>query len=182
MKRSFAALCGLAFASLLAGCGNASDNLAFKVPNGYQSKVSVLGMVQIWTQGGSADQSMIMLTKLPVKKDIASKDAAPLDLTSTAGLKSDKTTVESMQQISICGNQPARLMKMRVQESKPTATASPTGKTASAASPAAKEMQMEMLMTNVGNNSYVAMYMYPQTDKPDAAAEAALKTVCAKAS
>lgn len=175
MKRTFAALCGLAFATLLAGCGNASDNLAFKAPAGFTAKASVLGMVQIWTGGTSADQSMIMLTKLPVKKDVADKNFAPIDLSSTAGLKNDKTTVESSKQITICGNQPARFVRMSSVAGAPSGDKSQTPQSA-------KRVQMEMLMTNVGNNTYMAMYMHPKADKPDPAAEAALKTVCAKPS
>jgi hypothetical protein len=174
MKRTFAALCGLAFASLLTGCGNASDNLAFKAPAGFTAKASVLGMVQIWTSGTSADESMLMLTKLPVKKDVTSKDFAPIDLSSTAGLKNDKTTVDSSKQITICGNQAARLVTLTSQAAAPSGDKQQTPQHA-------KHVQMEMLMTNVGNNTYMAMYMHPKADKPDPAAEAALKTVCAKA-
>ncbi len=173
MKRTFAALGGLALASLLAGCGNASDNLAFKAPDGFTAKASVLGMVQIWTGGTSADQSMIMLTKLPVKKDVVDKNFAPIDLSSSAGLKNDKTTVESSKQITICGNQAARFVTMSSE------AAAPADKNKTSQS--AKQVQMEILMTNVGNNTYMAMYMHPKADKPDPAAEAALKTVCAKA-
>lgn len=173
MKRTFAALSGLALASLLAGCGNASDNLAFKAPDGFTAKASVLGMVQIWTGGTSTDQSMLMLTKLPVKKDVTSKDFAPIDLSSTAGLKNDKTTVQSSKQITICGNQAARLVTMTSQAAAPAGDKNQTPQSA-------KQVQMEMLMTNVGNNTYMAMYMHPKADKPDPAAEAALKTVCAK--
>lgn len=170
MKRTFAALCGLAFASLLAGCGSAADNLNFKVPDGFQSKINVLGMVQVWVEGASPDQSMIVLTKLPIKKNVADKGFEPVDLSSTTGIKSDKATIESSKKITICGNQTARLVTM-------SATASTKKKSANGAG---EHMKLEMLLTNVGNNTYMAMYGYPKTEKPNPAAESALKSVCAK--
>lgn len=172
MKRTFATLCGLAFAALLAGCGNAADNLNFKVPATFQAKASVLGMVQVWGEGTSPQQSIIVLTKLPFKKNVIDKDFAPIDLSSTTGIKSDKATIESSKMITICGNQTARLIKMRATTS--------TGK--KAAKGPDEQMKMEMLLTNVGGHTYMAMYGYPKTEKPEPAAAAALKTVCAKAS
>ena len=170
MKRAFSALCGLAFASLLVGCGNAADNLSFKVPQGFQSKLSVLGMVQVWTEGTAPNQSMIVLTKLPLKKDVDDKDFHPVDLSSTAGIKSDKAAIESSKRITICGNQAARLMTMSATTSTKKSAAKDDG----------THMKLEMLITNVGNNTYMAMYGHPKTEKPDPAAQAALKTVCSK--
>src|SRR5258708_1249877 len=52
MRRLLLAACGLGFAAALAGCGNATDNLDFKVPPGYQSKLNLFG-TEMWIKGNN---------------------------------------------------------------------------------------------------------------------------------
>ena len=159
MKRMFAAACGLVFATVLAGCGSTTDNLDFKAPAGYTNKMNTF-IMSMWQKGDSDSLGgLIMLMKLPVKVDNSKFDATTL---SSSGAKNMK--IESTQNIQICGNQAAVLAKA-------------TGKSDQVKG---KDLNMEMLMTSVGGNSYIAMYMYPEKTAADTAAEAAIKSVCAK--
>jgi len=162
MKRTFAAACGLVFAAALAGCGSTTDSLDFKVPQGYSSKMNTFVM-SMWTKGttpGGAD-SVIILFKSPVKGDAKMK-LDPTELTTSSGTKNLK--VDSSANIQICGAHPAMLIKG-------TGTSERTK---------GKDENVEMLMTNWDGTIYMAMYAYPTTEKPDPAAEDAIKTVCEK--
>jgi len=161
MKRLFAAACGLVFASVLAGCGSTTDNLDFKVPPGYTSKMS-MAFLSVWTKGTDTDKTadVLMLMKLPVKMDQSKFDSGAF--TSSGGMKDAK--VESTQKISICGDQTAMLVKA-------------TGTSEQAKG---KEMDVEMLVTPLKGNTYMAMYLYPHGGTADPAGEAAIKSVCAK--
>jgi hypothetical protein len=157
MKRLFGAVCTFAVAAVLAGCGSATDNVDFKVPDGYQSKVNMFGM-QVWTKGAdNNDQTAIMLMKLPVKMD--PKNFQMPDLNS-AGLKNSKVTAEKT--TTICGDQPAVIASM-------------TG-----TSNANKDESVDMVVTGAGGATYMAMYMRPAGSAPDADAQHAINNVCAK--
>jgi len=159
MKRTFAAACGLVFAVLLAGCGSTTDNLAFKAPAGYTNKMNTF-IMSMWQKGdANSVGGLIMLMKLPVKMDTKKFDSSTF---SSSGAKNMK--IESSQVIRICGDQTATLAKA----------------TGTSDQVKGKDMNMEMLMTSVGGNSYVAMYMYPEKTPADPDAEAAIKSVCAK--
>jgi len=159
MKRMFAAACGLVFAAVLAGCGSTTDNLAFKVPAGYSNKMNTF-IMSMWQKGDTDSLSgLIMLMKLPVKMDSSKFDSTTLSSSGTKNMK-----IESTQSVQICGNQTAMLAKA----------------TGTSDQVKGKDMNMEMLMTSVGGNSYIAMYMYPQKAAADPDAEATIKSVCAK--
>ncbi len=161
MKRSIAAVLGLVFAAALAGCGSTTDSLDFKVPPGYTSKMSTMFM-NIWTEGDKdSPTNMLMLMKLPTKWDANGK-FDPGTISSSSGLKGAK--IQSADKIQICGTHPAILAKM-----------SGTSEQAKG-----KDMNIELLMTGWENSTYMAMYMYPHDGKPEAAGEAALKSVCEK--
>ncbi len=161
MKRMVAAACGLVFAAALAGCGSTTDNLDFKVPPGYTSKMS-MAFLSVWTKGTDADKTsdVLMLMKLPVKMDEAKFESNTF--TSSGGMKDAK--VESTQKITICGNQSAMLVKA-------------TGTSEQAKG---KEMDVDMLVTPLNGNTYMAMYLYPHGGAADPAGLAAIKSVCAK--
>jgi hypothetical protein len=163
MKRVLLLGCALAAAAGLAACGSASDNLNFKVPAGFTSKTSLLGFMQMWTKGNGDNPSLIILTRIPVKMDLNSKDFQSPDLSSYTGVKKGNAKLESLSRITICGNQPAILTKMNAADTNNK-----------------KEMEMQTLLTVINNATYAAVYMYPETQKVDPAAEDALKTVCAK--
>ena len=118
---------------LLAGCfGGATDNLDFKVPPGFNSQFSMFG-TQMWTKGAKDQAQVLMLMKLPVKMD-----AKNFQMPSNAATKN--TTIESRQDITICGNHPAVLIK-----AKGTSTSSN------------KDIDLDMLLTGWGNNTYFGL-------------------------
>ncbi len=159
MKRLFAAACGLVFAATLAGCGSTTDNLDFKVPAGYDSKMNTF-IMSMWTKGDKDSPNLIMLMKLPVKMDEAKLDAGTF--TSSSGMKDAK--VESSAKIKICGDHPAMLVKA-------------TGTSEQAKG---KDMDVEALVTVWGGSTYMAMYMHPHGSAPDPDGEIAIKSVCQK--
>jgi hypothetical protein len=160
MKRLFAAAFGLLFAATLAGCGSTTDNLDFKVPSGYDAKVNTF-IMSLWTKGDKNNpDSMLMLFKMPVKMDDSKFDSSTF--TSSGGVKNAK--IESTDKIQICGNHPAMLVKM----------------TGTSDQNKGKDMDMEMLVTAWGGNTYMAMYGRPHGSTADPAGEDAIKSVCQK--
>jgi hypothetical protein len=156
MKKSLLAG-ALTLAALLAGCfGGATDNLDFKVPPGFNSQFNMFGS-QMWTKGEKDQGQVLMLMKLPVQ--MQTKD---FQMPANSAAKNMK--VESQQNIMICGNHPAVFIK---------ATGTSTSSN--------KDVDLEMLMTGWGSNTYFAMYAYPTATQPDGVAEDSLKTVCQKA-
>src|ERR1700680_3762807 len=138
MKKSLLAG-ALTLAALLAGClGGATDNLDFKVPPGFNSTFSMFGS-QMWTKGEKDQAQVLMLMKLPVKM-------ATKDFKMPPNTAAKDTKIESQQNIMICGNHPAVFIK---------ATGTSTSSN--------KNVDLEMLMTGWGNNTYFAMYAYPAT-------------------
>ncbi len=164
MKRLFAAACGLVFAATLAGCGSTTDSLDFKVPAGFVSKMNTF-VVSVWTKGDkdSPDQ-LIVLFKSPVKasKDVDVNTFDTSSISSSGGMKNTK--IESKQQIKICGDHPALLMKA-------------TGTSEQAKG---KDMDVEMLFTSWDGTIYMAMYGHNHTAAADPGAENAIKSVCLK--
>lgn len=155
MKKSLLAG-ALTLAALLAGCfGGATDNLDFKVPPGFNSQFNMFGS-QMWTKGDKNDAQVLMLMKLPVKMETK-------DFQMPANTATRDTKIESRQDIMICGNHPAVFVK---------ASGTSTQNN--------KDVDLEMLMTGWGSNTYFAMYAYPATTQPDSSAEASLQTVCQK--
>ncbi|MDQ2991735.1 MAG: hypothetical protein M3R30_02795 [Candidatus Eremiobacteraeota bacterium] len=164
MKRLYAAACGLVFAAALAGCGSTTDSLDFKVPTGFESKMNTF-VVSVWTKGDkSSPDQLIVLFKSPVKssKDVNVNSFDTGSISSSGGMKN--TTVQSKQQINICGDHPALLVKA-------------TGTSEQAKG---KEMDVEMLFTSWDGTIYMAMYGYDHKTTPDAEAESAIKSVCQK--
>jgi hypothetical protein len=166
MRRMILAACGLAFAAALAGCGNATDNLDFKVPPGYQSKLNLFG-TEMWMKGDSQNPEVLFLMKLPVKTndaDFEKKMQQGFDSSSLPpNVKNAK--ISEHQRVMICGDHPAFLLKA-------TGSSSESG--------SKKEENMEMLFTAWNDTTYLTMYMYPQAASADPDAEAALKSVCVK--
>lgn len=160
MRRTFAAACGLVMVAVLAGCGSTTDNLDFKVPQGYTSKINTF-LMSMWNKGDGSNAELIMLMKLPTKMDETKFD--PQEISASGGAKNMKISKDEA--IRICGDHPAHIIRG----------------TATSEQAKGKDENLEMLVTGWDNNTYMAMYLYPQSAKPDPAAEAALKTVCQKA-
>jgi hypothetical protein len=155
MIRSLAAL--TAAALLLAGCGSASEGLDFKPPAGWTAMPGILGFghMQMWFKKASDNKQdqMLMLVR---GQNASSIDLKTVPQAGVGAIKSQKITT-----ITICGNTRAQYL-----------SAIGTGHNG-------QNQTMEMVSTPVGNQSYLAMYIRPQTDKPDPDAEAAMRSLCA---
>jgi len=100
---------------------------------------------------------MLMLFKSP--KPIDSREAF-------SDAKMGNENVESQQQIKICGTQPAMFVKAEG--------------VSNANGGKSKPLEIQMVVTTAGGNSYFAMYIYPQQATPNAQAVASLRELCPK--
>jgi hypothetical protein len=155
MKRSLAALIFVSLA--LTGCGSATDGLAFKPPAGWTAFPSFLGFghMAMWFKKASDNKQdqMLML--------IRGQDTSSMNLKNVpqAGIGAVRSQKQST--ITICGNQRAQYLS------------------AVGSGHNGEDQSMEMVSTPIGNQSYLAMYIRPQADKPDPDAEAAIRSLCA---
>jgi len=143
---------------VLAGCGSASDGLAFKPPAGWSSLPGFLGFghMQMWFKKASDNKQdeMLMLIRGQTTSTMNLKSIPQVGAGTT--MKTQKTST-----ISICGNQRAQYL-----------SAVATGHNG-------QNQVMEMVSTPVGDQSFLAMYIRPETDKADPDAEAAIRSLCA---
>ena len=158
MARISVAAVSIAVTLGVAGCGltgSPADNLNFKAPPSWKGSPGIMGFMQLW-KSPSSDQ-VLMLFKSP-------KPLQTSEVFSSADLKdaSDVTT----QHISICGNQPAELLKARG--------------TAQSLMQKRRDVNVAMVTSNAAGATYLAMYVYPVGTQPDAGANAALRELCAK--
>ncbi|HEY5258853.1 MAG TPA: hypothetical protein VIJ12_10810 [Candidatus Baltobacteraceae bacterium] len=169
MRSLRAAACGLALVGVLGGCGSATSGMGFTVPSGYQSKFNLFGQ-EAWVRGNSSKPELIMLISVPNKTFNTVNFEQNFNINSSGAMKNTKFT--QRKDIVICNGQKAVLLK---------GTGTSTKSDAKAVKTTTAE-DMDMLVTGWGKTTYVAMYVRPHTGAPDAASEAALKTLCPKAS
>ncbi|HEY1656653.1 MAG TPA: hypothetical protein VGF86_16230 [Candidatus Tumulicola sp.] len=150
----FAAAPALLLALILAGCGLTSspaDNLTFKAPKGWSGSPGIMGFMQFWKAPGSDEVLMVFRSPKPLKTT---------EVFNSADLRDAK--VENQKAITICGSQPAEFFK------------------AQGTSKGGHDSNIEMVMTNAGGATYMAMYVYPVGIAVNADAEAALRQLCTK--
>ncbi len=152
MKRALAAV--LLASAALAGCGSVTAGVDFKAPAGWAATPSILGRMQMWTKKAADNKQdqMVMLVR---------GSNANIDLRTIPQVGSNAMTMTKQSTITICGNQKAQF-------------ASGTGSGHSG-----QKQTMEMVSATVGQDGFVAMYLRPQSDRPDPEAEAAIRSLCA---
>jgi len=144
----------LAGAVLVSGCGLTSspaDSLSFKAPKGWQAFPGIMGFMQFWKQPNADAVLMLFKSLKPIKTT---------EIFSNADLRDAR--IEEQKPVTICGNQPAQYFK------------------AQGRSKAGHDSDVEMMMSDVGGQTYMAMYVYPVGTQADADAEAALRELCTK--
>ena len=151
MKRAIAAV--FLASTALAGCGSVTAGVDFKAPAGWASTPSILGRIQVWTRKArdNKQDEMVMLVR---------GSSATIDLRTIPQVGSNAMKVTKQSTITICGNQKAQF-------------ASGTGSGHSG-----QKEAMEMVSATVGQNGYVSMYLRPQSDPADPAAETAIRSLC----
>lgn len=140
--------------AMLSGCGLTSspaDTLSFKAPKGWQAFPGIMGFMQFWKQPDA--DAVLMLFKSP-------KPIKTTEIFSNADLSDAR--VEEQRSITICGNQPAQYFK------------------AQGRSKSGHDANIEMVMSNAGGQTFMAMYAYPVGTQGNADAEAALRELCTK--
>lgn len=141
-------------AAVLSGCGLTSspaDSLSFKAPKGWQAFPGIMGFMQFWKQPDA--DAVLMLFKSP-------KPIKTTEIFSNADLSDAR--VEQQKPITICGNQPAQYYL------------------AQGRSKSGRDSTIEMVMSDAGGQTYMAIYAYPVGTQGNADAEAALRELCTK--
>lgn len=159
MTRFSYALVWCALLIAAAGCGFTSspaEHLTFKPPAGWQASPGVMGFMQFWKPPGNRDEALVLV-----------RSPRPIQVSqvfNSANLKDTK--VVSVQHITICGNQPAEFLKAQG--------------TSQALAQKSKDVTAEIVVSNAGGASYMAMYVYPMNATPNSDADAALRELCQK--
>jgi hypothetical protein len=151
MKRALAAVL---FASLaLAGCGSVTAGVDFKAPAGWTSTPSILGRMQAWMKKArdNKQDEMVFLVR---------GSNANIDLRNIPQAGMGQISMAKQSTITICGNQKAQLL-----------SGVGTGHSG-------EKQRLEMVSATVGQDSFVAMYLRPQSDPADPAAETAIRSLC----
>ena len=156
---AFAVLAVSACAFALTGCGSASDAVTFKAPASYASAAQIGPFMQVWR---GPQQSSLALMAFPGKID--------LDKAMTSSNVKDAQVLKQST-IQICGNQPAYYVSM-IGNGEAFGTSSP-GVTN-------EKRQVDLLVTDVGGKTYMAMYVRLVGTSADPAAEDAIRNVCSK--
>ena len=155
----------LSGALLLAGCGaNPTDKLDFKPPAGWTATPSMFGF-KLWIkpkgQAAKDSSEIIFLMQLPSKAKIdLNKDFNPkdFDVKNPAG---DLGVVEKSSKIAICGSHDARYLE-------------------SVSTKSGKRADTEMIFTQWGSATYMALYSRSADAPADPVAETAIRSVCQK--
>ena len=147
------------FAFALGGCSmtaSPADGLAFQAPSGWQSSPGIMGFMQFW-RAPSNDREVLMLIKSPkpLKADDVFSDARLKDT-----LKD--VTVERRSSIEICDRQPATYVQARGSSSR------------------GGDEFVDLVLTTLNGNSYLAMYVRPIATPTNPMAAAALRELCTK--
>jgi hypothetical protein len=140
------------------GCGwqsSPAEGLRFAAPSDWKASPGVFGFMQFWRSPGK-NSEFLMLFRSPQKlkaDDIFSSDRMKDTL--------QDTSIQRREPITICGTQPATYVE---------AHGSTNGKPDNVA----------LVLTDIGNASYIAMYVRPIAASPNPMALAALREVCPK--
>ncbi|MGD0966845.1 MAG: hypothetical protein ABR949_01055 [Candidatus Aquilonibacter sp.] len=153
---TFLAACAFA----LAGCGSATDAVTFKPPASYASAAQVGPFMQLWR---GPLHSSLMLIAFPTKID--------LDKAMTGSNFKDAQVIKQSS-LQICGDQPAYYVSM-IGTGDSLATSSSPGIRM-------EKHQVDLIATDAGGKTYMAMYVRPVGSAADAAAEDAIRNVCSK--
>ncbi len=151
MKRAIAAV--FLASAVLGGCGSVTNGIDFRAPAGWTSTPSILGRMQAWmkkARDNKQDEMVFLVRGSNTSVDIKNIPQAGLGAISMA----------KQSTITICGNQKAQFV-----------SGIGTGHSG-------QKQVMEMVSATVGQDGFVGMYIRPQSDPADPAAEAAIRSLC----
>lgn len=154
--RAYRTLLIAATTALLVGCSgltkSPAEGLTFTAPPGFTSKASVMGVTQIWTT--SDNRQVMLVLRLPVV--VTSTDALK-----SANVKDAKILANKA--IALCGHRPAMYMELSGVNSTDNSNEF-----------------VDAVFLRGTTHTLISMYIYSQDVKPDPAAQAALRELCAK--
>jgi hypothetical protein len=142
-----------------AGCGfqsSPAQGLNFAAPLGWKASPGVLGFMQFW-RAPANNGEFLMLFRSP-------KRLTPDDIFSSDRMKDtlQDASIVRRQPITICGRQPATYVEARGSSSK------------------GRSDRVDLVLSDVGGTSYIAMYVRPVDAPPNPMAMASLRELCAK--
>jgi hypothetical protein len=144
---------------VLAGCGfqsSPAQGLNFTAPAGWKASPGVLGFMQFW-RAPVNDGEFLMLFRSP-------KKLTADDIFSNGRMKDtlQDASIVRKEPITICSNQPATYVEARGSSEKGRAD------------------RVDLVLSDVGGTSYIAMYVRPLVAPPNPMAMASLRELCAK--
>lgn len=152
------ALCAMA----LSACGDVSDSVDFTAPPGFVSKVAIGPFMQLWLTPDK--KSVLMVSQVPGEVDISKA-------MNGADVKDAK--IRKKEDITICGNQPAIFAEL-TGTSRRVTIGSDSGVSKG------DNVNVDFVITKASGKSFFAVYVWPLHDAPDAAAQSAIRHLCAK--
>jgi hypothetical protein len=150
MKRALAA--ALFASAALSGCGSVTAGMDFKAPAGWTATPSILGRIQVWTKKSADNKDVDMV--------ILARGSSTIDLKNIPQAGVGTITTEKQATIAICGDRKAQFMS------------------GTASGHSGQKQTMEMVSAMVGQDDYVSMYIRPQSERADPAAETAIRSLC----
>ena len=158
--RVFMKLAAVSIAAVLAGCASPAQDTAFAPPIGWKATPAMFGRLQMWMTGSDAkDRQVLMIVR-------GDKSMTAADLNRSSPLGNGMHDVKR-DTITICGTQRAEHF---------------TGRGQGGTGSSRVEQQVEGVTTAIGDAKYSVLYIRPASIRPDAQAEAALRSICPKTS
>lgn len=162
IKRVLCTLATLCVGAALAGCSSPAQNTSFQPPSAWKATPGMFGRLQMWMTGDNAQNRQILML---IRGD---KNMTTTEMSASSPFGGTKNTTDVKHDtITICGTQPADHF---------------TGKGQSTTNGTAHVVDsLEGVTTMIGDSKYLVLYIHPIAVKPDAQAEAALRSICPKA-
>lgn len=161
-KRVLTTLAVVFIAAGLAGCASPAQDTAFAPPAGWSSTPGMFGRLQMWMTGSDSENRQVIMVIRGEKGMTTAELTKTPPFVRTEGMHDVKSDT-----ITICGSQ-------RV--------AHFTGRGQSGSDSSRVEKQIEGVTTLIGDAKYAVLYIRPVSVRPDAQAEAALRSICPKSS
>lgn len=161
MKRVLTMLVAVSIGAAFAGCSSPAADTAFQPPQGWKSTPGVFGRFQMWMNGSDAGTRQILML---VRGD-KSMSMAEMNASSPIGAKGMQNVKRDT--ITLCGSQRAEHF---------------TGRGKGKSGSKQVDEAIEGVTTVIGDAKYAVLYIRPVAMKADTQAEAALHSICPKAS
>lgn len=156
MKNPLRVCLGVLAVALLCACGSVTSNIAFHPPSGWTASPSFLGRVQMWVKEGTQKRRSQTVILMRGALDTG-------DLFQAGNFGQRRVTAVKRTTVMICSGRQAQYITATGENGK-------NGRTS----------RIEAIVADVGDATYMAMYVRDAHAAPDRQAETAIHSVCPK--